>query len=63
MKKLELKQMQNLEGGTSFWGELGLSGVCGIVGMVAGTATMGAGFIVGFACSAGVLALQHYNHP
>lgn len=61
MKKLDLTQMENLEGG-GFWGELGLTGVCGIVGAVAGTATLGAGFIVGFACSAGVLALQHYNH-
>lgn len=61
MKKLELNQMENLDGG-SFWGELTLTGVCGVVGAIAGTATMGAGFIVGFACSAGVLALQHYNH-
>ncbi len=61
MKKLELNQMENLEGG-DFWGELTLTGVCGIVGAVAGSATMGVGFVVGFACSAGVLALQHYNH-
>jgi hypothetical protein len=53
MKTLQLNQMSRIEGGgdTPWWGTLTMSTVCGVVGVVAGTATLGAGFAAGIACS------------
>lgn len=51
MKKLELNQMENLAGG-GFWESMAITVLCGVVGVIAASATAGAGFFAGIACSA-----------
>lgn len=65
MKKLEVNQMENLEGGGGGWsaflGGMALTGVCTAVGVVAGAATFGAGVVAGLACSAVFGGLNAFN--
>lgn len=55
MKKLELHQMECLEGGfdwPAFGGAMAFTTICTFVGIAAATATAGVGIVAGFACSA-----------
>lgn len=64
MKKLELNQMEGLEGGGRwgiFAGQLAFGAICTLVGVAAGAATLGAGAIAGFACGAMFSALNVFN--
>jgi hypothetical protein len=60
MKKLELNQMENLEGGydwNAFLGGAAFTGVCMYVGIVATVASPIAGIAAGGTCSLIVIAL------
>tara|TARA_B100000780_G_C20914607_1_gene364225 strand:+ start:318 stop:503 length:186 start_codon:yes stop_codon:yes gene_type:complete len=51
MKNLELNQMENLQGG-GFWESMAVTTLCSAVGILAGAASMGAGFAAGLVCNA-----------
>ncbi len=64
MKKLELNQMENLEGGNweLFGGTMAFTGVCGMVGMLTSAAvTPIGGFAIAMSCGAIFAGLNSFN--
>ena len=51
MKTLSLIEMENVQGG-GFWESMAIGTLCGVVGVIAGSVTMGAGFAAGIVCNA-----------
>ena len=54
MKQLELNEMEALLGGSPWWDNIAWTGVCGVVGIIVGAATLNpvAGGAASFVCSA-----------